>query len=287
MTAGFSHACAVTAGGAVVCWGENSAGQLGNGTTRDSAEPVTAIPSGAIQVSAERDTTCAVLTAGEVRCWGANHAGQVGDGTTENALTPVTALSSGAESVVATAHFLSCARTEANEIRCWGEWRRDGGYPEPNPPFTVTSGAVRYADNLCAVFDQGEVKCWGEFLVPDKDGAHAEYYETPVSLGIRGVSQLSHGVSHWCGVFAGPVKCWGSRIYGNMGDGARDRPSNGLVSKPVTAIAGGASQVSAGKDTTCAVVSGAIKCWGENDNSQLGDGTRLNSAVPINVTPTK
>ena len=71
------------------CWGQNSFGQLGDGTGRDSLIPVfvSGLRSGAL--SAFDDHTCAVTASGGVKCWGDNYHGQLGDGTTTNRLTPV------------------------------------------------------------------------------------------------------------------------------------------------------------------------------------------------------
>lgn len=87
---GGEHACALLADGAVRCWGYNEYGQLGNGTTDDSAEPVDVeLPEAAISVFAGEFHTCAALETGGLHCWGQNEYGQLGDGTTKNRLEPV------------------------------------------------------------------------------------------------------------------------------------------------------------------------------------------------------
>jgi hypothetical protein len=84
------HFCAVLKSGAIVCWGSNGRGQLGNGSTVGSATPVRVKGvANAIAVSAGDYHTCALLSGGTVKCWGAGYYGQLGDGSTMDSMTPV------------------------------------------------------------------------------------------------------------------------------------------------------------------------------------------------------
>jgi hypothetical protein len=82
---GFSHSCALLANGTVKCWGSNSYGELGDGTTTERHAPV--LVSGVQNATSLTVGTyhgCAGIADGTVRCWGRNHLGQLGDGTTVN-----------------------------------------------------------------------------------------------------------------------------------------------------------------------------------------------------------
>jgi alpha-tubulin suppressor-like RCC1 family protein len=139
VSAGRYHSCVVTIAGAARCWGHGPDGQLGNGTTGDSAAPVNVVglESGVVGVSAGRSHTCAVTSAGAVRCWG-GRGGELGAGLATGSAVPVgvVGLGSGSAAVSAGGHH-SCARSSAGSITCWG-FNGDGGLGDG----TVKSSAV-------------------------------------------------------------------------------------------------------------------------------------------------
>ena len=110
--------------GAVKCWGANSSGQLGDGTTTDrvAPTPVSGLSSNVAAVSGGISHTCAVTTAGGATCWGANYYGQLGDATTADRLTqtPVSGLSSGIAAMTG-GRWHTCAVTTGGGALCWGD----------------------------------------------------------------------------------------------------------------------------------------------------------------------
>ena len=123
VSAGDAFACALTTDGAVKCWGDNTRGQLGDGTTSPSTVPVdvAGLGSGVVAISAKYTHACALTAAGGVECWGENTRGQLGDGATTNQLTPVavSGLDSGVVSIAAGGEH-TCAVTSGGSTECWG-----------------------------------------------------------------------------------------------------------------------------------------------------------------------
>jgi alpha-tubulin suppressor-like RCC1 family protein len=103
VSSGPFHNCALTRGGVAYCWGENTDGELGDGTTHDAVAPQRvatnrrfaslAVGGNLIVVKSGEVTTwgftCGVTTDdGAVLCWGDNRHGALGKGSIDRALTP-------------------------------------------------------------------------------------------------------------------------------------------------------------------------------------------------------
>ena len=187
ITAGSFHTCAVDSTGAAYCWGNNSSGELGDGSTADSIDPVGVDTSGVLagrtitQITAGLFHTCAVDSAGAAYCWGFNNYGELGDGSTADSNVPVAVEASGVlagrtMTQITAGEYHTCALGITGSAYCWGDngWGAlgDGSTADSSVPVAVdTSGALKgktltqiTADSSageCALDSASAAYCWG------------------------------------------------------------------------------------------------------------------------------
>lgn len=296
---GGNFSCALLSNGTVQCWGDNSQGRLGNGTTTASFMPVTVSGiSSAIAISVGRGHACAVLTGGTTKCWGDNSAAMLGNGTTTNSSVPtaVSGLSSAAALTAGAVH--TCARLTDNTLQCWGDNANaqvgpGGTTYTPNPTAvrgfsasttlanvsTTTTGS----QHSCGLLTNGTVGCWGWNGSGQIGNANfARSSNTSFVSGIATATDLSAGGWHNCvRQTDSTVHCWGENTFGQLGDGSLTNSSTPLTVSGITS----ATAIAAGSVRSCALLAaGTAQCWGDNDQGQLGNGTTVNSSVPVSVS---
>ncbi|NCQ59152.1 MAG: hypothetical protein GW913_00610 [Myxococcales bacterium] len=299
VSAGNAHTCARRASGEVTCWGLNSIGECGDGTTVLSRpRPVATVDLvDAVQVSAGYFHSCARRSTGEVVCWGYNRRGQLGDGTRTNQSRPTAVLGLTDAVDVATAGDLpggvhSCALRSTGEVVCWG-YNTYGEIGDGTTTERLTATAVvgltdavelsLGSGHSCARRATGEVVCWGYNRFGQLGDGTVVDRTTPVAVsGLTDAVEISAGSIHTCARRAsGQVVCWGRNYDNELGDGTN------MERHVPTATSGlaDAVQISAGGKHTCARrSSGQVVCWGYNFYGQVGDGSSMQRAVPTNVS---
>ena len=289
--------CALADTGGVKCWGNNSEGELGDGTTIERHTPVNVVglDSGVVGIANGYKHTCALTSGGGVKCWGFNADGELGDGTTDNSSTPVDVegLTSGVAGISANG-FHTCAVKTNGAVRCWGS--NDFGELGDGTTTTrkssvqvsgLTSGVnvvKAGAYHTCVLMNSGNVKCWGYNSYGQLGNSTNTNSNIPVTVtGLSGVTALTAGGSHTCVILtSGAAQCWGRGDFGQLGN-AGNLSSN--IPVQVTGLTSGIKSISAGQNHTCAVKgSGAAKCWGWNVYGSVGDGTTKDRNEPVAVS---
>jgi uncharacterized repeat protein (TIGR01451 family) len=294
LAAGGQHSCARTTSGSVLCWGYNNYGQVGNGSSFQTAVtlPTTVLNlSNAIAVAAGHDHSCAITTTNGARCWGYNLFGSLGDGTNSNRsqAVDVSGLSSGVTALAA-GDYHTCAIVSGG-LRCWGYNSNgqvgDNSTVNRTAPVNVSglsSGVTAVAGgslHTCAVVS-GEVQCWGDNTGGQLGTTTVSESHVPIAVsGVSNATALALGDSHSCALINdGTVKCWGNNDNGQLGNGttlSSTTPVN------VTGLSGVVA-IEAGGSTTCVLLNtGALKCWGSNSDGQVGDGVPTYRTTPVQV----
>ncbi len=246
---GARHSCAKMVDGTVRCWGDNSYGQLGDGSASAQKVPTAALVSGEVElVASGAYHACALRKSGGVMCWGSNRNGQTGPGPT-----------------------WTC-RTGKNVYPCVRRPRRVIGVQD-----AVALGAGQW--HACALSKSGAIACWGaNGFAQLGDGTTRE---SPAPRPVRHITNavsLGVGEKHACAVLRdGGVWCWGENGHDELGRASADRcgPFNEPCSTTPGPVQGltEAVQVAIGLGFSCALRrDGTVWCWGNNQRGTLGDG---------------
>ena len=288
IAAGRGHNCVLRENGAVACWGANAKGQLGDGTTADRSAPVVAQGVGdAVQLALGRSHTCARRKTGAVVCWGSNERGQLGAGLDTQAsarpvmvrgLTDAIALASGDDH--------ACAVRADNSVVCWGQnadgqignlARQSWNEPTPIRGLVDTIAIVAGSRHSCALRKTGGAICWG---ANDKgqlgDGTRNGHERPSAVADLSGLLGLAAAGSRTCGFTSGGVYCFGELGLGEASPRAQ-KIADGSQND-------GIAELELGPEHGCLRhQSGLVRCWGQNRDGRVGDGSFDARTRPVNV----
>ena len=262
LSVGLRTVCGVATDGVTYCWGTNGSGQLGNGTTGGLSNVPVAVSNsaslGLVTVSQGFFSTCALDGAGAAFCWGVDQ-GNFGNGTTvSSSLTPTSAASGMTLATIESGSLYTCGLDTSGGALCWGTFNGFGeqgiGSFVPAHIPTAVVGGLNFASldannnnitfgTTCAITTSNEAWCWGSNQKGQLGGPSAETCN-----------------------------------FGNIGD-------FDCSSSPV-AVSGNIqfTSIAVGLEHMCALaLDGSVFCWGDNEFGGLGDGTMVNSPVPVAV----
>lgn len=300
MAVGGSHICALPGDGTVLCWGDNTLGQIGNGRVTDPHAPA-----GDVQV--QQTVVADAAGAGGQDCVDVTADGAVLRCHGSASLVDVTAIAAGFSH--------TCALLADTTVKCWGSNAPvDGGQfspslsggelgdgstiarPVPGPviagpgqtaPLSGVRALSSAAGYTCALLDDGTAKCWGN--APQAVSTAPIAVMADATTPLAQIAAISAGDRNACAALVdGSVVCWGD---GYLGDQLSNTPRDGslpvrvtVAGAPTTTL-GGIHALTLGHNVfngpngfgfghSCALnTSHEVLCWGVNDVSQLGNGS--------------
>jgi len=294
-----SYMCGLREGGTAWCWGDNTYGELGDGTTVSTTAPgQVGGDSDWAEISAGERHTCAIKTDGSLWCWGYNVNGELGVGDTLPHLAPTRVGSDNDWRTIA-AGVSTCGLRSDDSLWCWGSnstWQLGiGSVTAPQPsPVQVGAGAswaslARPLWHTCATRHDGTLWCWGHGDYGSLGTGGTNDRTVPAresTLGTDWVSVATGGTANastTCGVRTdGTLWCWGANDWGQMANEAFQAVASGVQADPIqvgslttwASVAAAAQHVCASRDD------GSVWCWGRNTQGPLGSGGPVIKATP-------
>ena len=274
LSTGGAHTCVVSRD-RLVCWGDNTYGQIGSGKAGGTVPTPVVSGTGYRGVALSTFATCALRS--DVECWGGLDPDDIGVPRRSVTIPERVAGTTGAEALRAgNRHW--CASV-AGKPACWGD-NSVGQLGVVAPAaskdaiaITGFDGAALFpgGDNTAASSD-GKEYAWGTQLTGLLTSGTTMPQRTPAPLpGVSSARQIAFGQSHACAVtFAGSVLCWGANESGQLGRGTMS------VFERTPAVVPGlaaAVHVVVGSVHTCALTASSdVFCWGSNKNGEVGTG---------------
>jgi alpha-tubulin suppressor-like RCC1 family protein len=314
--AGGWHTCYLKSSGKAYCWGLNTYGQVGSGSSFGKIYSPEAVqsPTGVAPFRFKSITTgsshsCGLSHKGLAYCWGISGSGQLGSNAQNPRIpTPVLEPQGGQPlkfTQITAGNYHTCAVTTTGKAYCWGAGNTGalgtGASSNTIRPVEVTNPvgepALQFASiaatsfHTCGITIQGKAYCWGE----NNNGQGGEGTTTAKNLAPKAVSESTTGQTlvfnnievdgaRSCGLTTtGAAYCWGTNTLGGLGDGTLDTSTKPIA---VAAPVGGSvlvfKHLSLGSSDTCGVTeTGGGYCWGSSATTGANYGNL--SKIPVAV----
>ena len=289
---GGSHSVAIASDGTLLSWGDNSYGQLGNGSNSPYFSPQRVPNLGGIMAVVAGARHMLVLKSdGTVWSFGSNGSGQLGDGTTTSRTTPVPVSGLNDVTAIAAGAYHSLALKADGSLWAWGSNTSgrlgDGTTTQRNRPVQITalSNVVSIAGGSAhslAVRSDGTLWSWGANGNGQLGDGTLISRSFPGQVGsMNDIAAVAAGDSHSFAItISGQLFGWGNNGSGRLGDGTTAQRLVPVLISGVSSVV----QVDAGVTHSVALTAaGTVYTWGDNLVGQLGDSTVMQRTTPTAV----
>ncbi len=286
---------ALKSDGTVWAWGWNNFGSLGDGTNTDSHTPVQVSGLTSVTALGGRGYHALALKSDRtVWAWGLNASGQLGDGTTTNRNSPVPVIGLGGVVAVTGGYNFSLATKADHTLWSWGANGNgelgNGTNAASYSPVRVSglSNVVQASSgwkHAVAVTSDGTVWTWGLNATGQIGDGTTTNSNMPFHVGgLSNVIAVSGGDCHTAALKSdGTVWTWGCNDRAQLGDGTNvDRYTPVQVST-ATGLTDVIAIAARDYHNIAIKSDGTVWTWGWNINGQLGNGTTIDSNVPVRV----
>ncbi|WP_373999392.1 Calx-beta domain-containing protein [Bdellovibrio bacteriovorus] len=279
MSKGYAFSCALFSNKDLKCWGDNSSGQLGNGTYVSTSAVNTVAMSDVEQFEVSHSLACALNSNQELWCWGKDNMGLIFPGSSGGKLhpNPVKVIASGVASFALHPNVICYVKTNATkDLMCWG-YESTGimaqGAVTQNRSFAsalkvtdqvarvqIITGAV---DSICVLKTNKDLYCWGHNGVQNSPATQIKTFPaTPIDTNVTSFFMQGSNICTQKEEGTPSVRtnyCWGSNYNAQITPGTStpshiftpvQMPLDYVETKPVGAAICGIK------------TDGSMWCWG-------------------------
>lgn len=277
--------------GTVYAWGRGTSGQLGNGSSENSAAPVKVSGlTNIIAISAGSKHALALKGDGTVYAWGSNNSGQIGSNSTTGTNIPVQVTGLSNVKAISAGDSHNLALTNDGTVYAWGA---NGKYQVGNTTTTDALVPVKlsYLTNITSVSaggshslalkGDGTVWAWGNNGSGQVGNNSTSNRKSPIQINISGVTYIAAGDNFSMALKSdGTYWGWGGNTSGQLGNGLT---TNLTIPTQISGI-NNISKIDGGNGYTLFTKSdGSVWASGGNTKGQLGNGTFTSSLVPVSM----
>ncbi len=292
---GGEHSLALKNDGTVWAWGNNFAGELGNGTFNGSNSTAAQVSglSGVTAIAGGFYHSLALKNDGTVSAWGYNVDGELGNGSNTNSSTPVQVSGLSGVTAIAGGGNHSLAVKNGGTVWAWGynyygelgnNVAANSTTPVPVSGLSGVTAVTGGSYHSLALKNDGTLSAWGYNFEGELGIGSTSDSNTPVPVGgLSGVTAIAGGGSQSLALKAdGTVWAWGNGNEGELGIGSSIYSSDTPVQ--VSGLTGVTAIVAGYYHNLVLKNDGTVWAWGYNDSGQLGNGNLYSSSTPAQVS---